>query len=99
MGGGAPADPPRGRELGEPLALRNATVEDFEAMDRNRGGYVDLQEFCEWVEDAEKRAGTAQGLALGVNEPVDRPSHKTKKVPFAPELPEGAATEDVVPMQ
>jgi len=29
--------------------LRHATVADFDAMDRNGGGYVDLREFCEWM--------------------------------------------------
>jgi len=48
-------------------------------MDRNRGGYVDLQEFCEWLEAAEKRAGTAQGADLGVNEPLDRPAASGRK--------------------
>ena len=43
------------------LALQRATVEDFDAIDQNNGNYVDLQEFCEWVEAAEKRAGTHAG--------------------------------------
>lgn len=29
--------------------LRHASVADFDAMDRNGGGYVDLREFCEWM--------------------------------------------------
>ena len=41
-------------------------------MDVNGGGHVDLQEFCEWVERAEKLAATPIGVELGVNEPLDR---------------------------
>jgi hypothetical protein len=39
----------------------------------NRGGYLSFQEFCEWIEAAEKRAGTPVGVDLGVNEPLDSP--------------------------
>lgn len=66
------------REAGETwansLALRNAVAEDFDSMDQNGGGYIDLQEFCEWAEQAEKTAGTEQGRDLGVNEPADHAS-------------------------
>ena len=39
------------------LALQNASASDFDVIDVNRGGFVDLQEFCEWVEAAEKLGG------------------------------------------
>lgn len=54
------------------IALRAASAADFDEMDVNGGGHVDLQEFCEWVERAEKLAATPIGVELGVNEPLDR---------------------------
>ena len=64
-----------GATWADSIALREATAEDFDVIDRNHGGFIDLQEFCEWVEHAEKRAndgrGNAKGVELGVNEPVD----------------------------
>jgi hypothetical protein len=69
---------PRAREAGETwadsVALSSASEASFDEMDQNGGGFIDLQEFCEWVEAAEKRAGTHAGLELGVNEPIDAPA-------------------------
>jgi len=57
------------------LRLASARAADFDAMDSNRGGYVDFREFCEWIEQAEKSEGTAFGRELGVNEPTDQPAY------------------------
>ena len=65
-----------GRTWAESLAFAHATAGSFEEIDQNVGGYCDLQEFCEWVEKAEKLGHTAQGDELGVNEPIDRPAHE-----------------------
>ena len=54
--------------------LREASPADFDEMDQNGGGHIDFREFCEWVEAAEKLAGTAAGIALGANEPIGRPT-------------------------
>ena len=103
------------------LALQEATADDFDAIDVNNGGMIDLQEFCgegavpnskphtpsgsrdstrhvgrqlaadgvarsnlsyllEWIEKAEKAAGTPIGLELGVNEPLDK-SVPQNKIP------------------
>lgn len=51
------------------IRLREASTADFDAIDCNGGGYIDFREFCEWIEMAEKAAGTPAGLELGVNEP------------------------------
>lgn len=56
------------------IRLREARPSDFEDIDRNGGGVVDFREFCEWVEATEKIAGTAIGIELGVNEPIDSPN-------------------------
>ena len=64
-----------GRTWANSLAFANATADSFEQMDQNRGGIIDLQEFCEWAESAEKLAHTEQGADLGVNEPIDRPAY------------------------
>ena len=68
-----------GQTWANSLALRSAKEEDFDDIDRNHGGFIDLQEFCEWVEAAEKLAGTSQGMELGVNEPIDRASVKGRQ--------------------
>ena len=64
-----------GRTWAESLAFAHATPASFEEIDQNVGGHCDLQEFCEWVERAEKLGHTAQGADLGVNEPIDRPAY------------------------
>ena len=69
-----------GQTWADSIALASATAASFDEMDQNDGGMIDLQEFCEWVEAAEKRAGTAQGLELGVNEPIDRPSYGSHRI-------------------
>jgi len=57
------------------VALRAPKMEDFDEMDQNHGGYIDLQEFCEWVESKEKLGHTTAGADLGVNEPIDKPNN------------------------
>ena len=66
-----------GRTWADSLALANAREEDFESV--NRGGVIGLQEFCEWVEQAEKSAGSAQGTELGVSEPIGAPAHHGRR--------------------
>ena len=66
------------------LALQRACEDDFDTIDQNGGGYVDFQEFCEWIEQAEKRAGTEAGIELGVNEPVDQPAYEPRQWHTAP---------------
>lgn len=74
------------------VALANAHEEDFDTMDVNGGGFVDLQEFCEWCEAAEKRAGTARGVELGVNEQIDQPGGAPRRWHTTPlELHPGSA--------
>ena len=64
-----------GRTWANSIAFANATESSFDEIDQNGGGIIDLQEFCEWAERAEKLGGTSQGKELGVNEPIDRPSY------------------------
>ena len=59
-----------GRTWADSLALANAREEDFESV--NRGGVIGLQEFCEWVEQAEKSAGSAE-LAIISDSREDAP--------------------------
>ena len=66
------------------VRLRDVTLEDFDAIDSNAGGYVDFREFCEWIEAGEKAAGTSAGVDLGVNEPVDKPRYKDEPPGGAP---------------
>jgi len=56
------------------LKLRDATAADFDEIDQNHGNYIDFREFAEWIEQAEKVAGTPAGLELGINETLDSPS-------------------------
>ena len=64
-----------GRTWANSIAFANATESSFDEIDQNGGGIIDLQEFCEWAERAEKLGGTSQGKELGVNEPIDLPSY------------------------
>jgi len=50
------------------VALPTATAATFDEIDSNHGGYIVLTEFCEWIEKAEKAAGTPIGKLLGVGE-------------------------------
>ena len=66
------------------VALQSACEADFDVIDQNGGGFIDLQEFCEWIEAAEKRAGTEAGKELGVNEPIDAPGKSPRKWHIGP---------------
>ena len=68
-----------GRTWAPFIALKEATEETFDEIDQNGGGHIDLQEFCEWIEKAEKEAGTSFGVDLGVNEPIDRAANNARK--------------------
>lgn len=50
------------------VGLRTATSASFDEIDTNGGGYITLTEFCEWLEAAEKKAGTLAGKELAVGE-------------------------------
>lgn len=71
-----------GRSWAPYIRLRDAREDDFERMDQNGGGYIDFREFCEWIEAAEKAAGTPAGIELGVNEPIEHPSVCLARVPY-----------------
>ena len=86
-----------GRTWANSLAFANATAESFEQMDQNRGGIIDLQEFCEWAESAEKLTHTAQGADLGVNEPIDRPAHGAVGASRFKPAPQWAPRFDFIP--
>ena len=57
------------------LALRDASKGDFDVMDQNRGGYINLQEFCNWLEAAEKRAGASRTKKLAAKKSVAYAPH------------------------
>ena len=48
------------------IRLEQASAADFDAIDQEKRGYLDFRSFCEWIEAAEKLAGTSAGLDLGV---------------------------------
>ena len=86
---------PQVRQAGETWAnsraLRNAKPEDFDEIDRGRVGFLQLKEFCEWVEDVERLGDTQQGQLPAVTEAVAAPpSH-------SPSQPHAAATSGVRP--
>ena len=57
-----------GRTWAPFIALREASAADYDSMDASGGGHVILRDFCDWIEQTEKAAGTPYGLELGVNE-------------------------------
>ena len=66
--------------------IARASAADFDEIDKNRGGYIHFRELCEWVEEAEKRAGTPVGADLGVNEPLDS-AHARGRTPSPGDAP------------
>ena len=50
------------------VALQNASEDDFATMDADGGGSVWLVEFCEWIDNEEKKANTATGMELGIGD-------------------------------
>ena len=57
-------------------------MDDFDEMDANGGGLVDFREFCEWVEAAEKMAGTPAGVELAAKQHLYQ--HSTSTSVFTP---------------
>eukprot|EP01052_Picozoa_sp_SAG31_P037366 SAG31_NODE_4814_length_2942_cov_2.731759_3_plen_199_part_00 len=50
------------------VAFQNVVAEDFKVMDADGGGSVWLIEWCEWIENAEKTAGTTIGKELSIGD-------------------------------
>jgi len=48
--------------------LKTASINDFNIMDENHGGFVLLDEFCRWLEKGEIKAGTEIGIELNIGD-------------------------------
>ena len=55
------------------VALKNATAKSFDKM-ANENGYVLFSAFCDWIEKAEKKAGTACGKELAIGDEYKKKS-------------------------
>ena len=60
----AASDEPERRIVLLKKKLMSAPRSDFVRVDVNQGGYITLQEWCEWLELAERRLGTPTGADL-----------------------------------
>eukprot|EP00322_Chrysochromulina_rotalis_P007453 CAMPEP_0115890982 /NCGR_PEP_ID=MMETSP0287-20121206/33630_1 /TAXON_ID=412157 /ORGANISM="Chrysochromulina rotalis, Strain UIO044" /LENGTH=270 /DNA_ID=CAMNT_0003347767 /DNA_START=24 /DNA_END=833 /DNA_ORIENTATION=- len=72
-----------GRSWAPYVRLRSAHAADFDEMDHDRAGLVEFRQFCDFVEAAEKLAGTPIGMDLGAHELAEKPYAMHIDVPAA----------------
>lgn len=83
-----------GRTWAPYVQLREVSPADFDAIDKNGGGYIDFREFCEWMEAGEKEAETFAGEELGVGEAPGSAYPAGRKLPIYDRAPPKPISKD-----
>jgi len=63
------------------VALTTVRAEEFADVDANNGGYIDLQEFCEWAQKKET-GGASAGAHSAARKPERKPERKWHTKPL-----------------